>query len=186
MDEAYTLCLDSYRTHGNSIIGLRRHFGWGEDMEHRFMEEVTATFLAQLDQHLQPHQPTIALLERIQPRTSLLAVFTANSHDYACAVLRTTALDHLFAKELIVGRGCIGAIHKYRPEAYEAFLKRTEHLPADTLHIMAEDSPANLPAAKQTGFITVLVGNKPCTDEQARAVDYHFPSLEHALEEMLR
>jgi beta-phosphoglucomutase-like phosphatase (HAD superfamily) len=58
----------------------------------------------------------------------------------------------------VMTRDCVGGHYKNRPEPYIAFLERSERIAPGRWHIMVEDTAANLKAAAELGFTTVLVG----------------------------
>jgi FMN phosphatase YigB (HAD superfamily) len=172
--EAYSLAQDTCghmaRLHG-------RDDAWAADMR----TAVRAALFVRLEHVLAPNPRLIAQIGRLGERGHVVGVLTAASRDYADRVLEVIQLRDAFHPELVMTRDCVGGHYKNRPEPYLAFLARSARIAPGRWHIMVEDNAANLKAAAQLGFTTVLVG-APSSEAFVHAC---YPDVEAFLDALL-
>lgn len=149
--EGYTLAQDCYgymaRLHGKDDA-------WAAEMRRQVHQEL----FVRLEHVLSPNPRLIARIGDLCERGHVVGVLTAASRDYAHRVLEVIGLRDRFHPELVMTRDCVGGHYKNRPEPYLAFLARSARIAPGRWHIMVEDTVANLKAAAELGFTTVLVG----------------------------
>jgi beta-phosphoglucomutase-like phosphatase (HAD superfamily) len=160
--EGYTRAQDIYghmsRLHGKDAA-------WAAGMR----TQVHQDLFARLEQILAPNPRLLARIGRACERGHVVGVLTAASREYAHRVLDVIRLREAFHPELVMTRDCVGGHYKDRPEPYLAFLDRSARIAPGRWHIMVEDNAANLKAAAELGFTTVLVGPVPGDPELAGA-----------------
>jgi beta-phosphoglucomutase-like phosphatase (HAD superfamily) len=149
--EAYSLAQDTC-SHMARLHG--RDDAWVAGMRAVLRQNL----FARLEHVLSPNPRLIARIGRVCERGHVVGVLTAASRDYAHRVLELIHLRDAFHPELVITRDCVGGHYKDRPEPYLAFLERSARIAPGRWHIMVEDNAANLKAAAELGFTTVLVG----------------------------
>ena len=149
--EGYALAQDCYghmaRLHGKDAA-------WAAEMRRQVHQDL----FARLEHVLSPNPRLLAQLGRVCESGHVVGVLTAASRDYADRVLEVIGVRHRLHPELVMTRDCVGGHYKNRPEPYLAFLARSARIAPGRWHIMVEDTVANLKAAAELGFTTVLVG----------------------------
>lgn len=138
--------------------------------------EVGVVFMRQASKFIQPCGVLIGSLEKLKAAGWVTAVLTQGTNAYAQAVLAHMELTELFSPALVMGSDCVDGAIKRDPAPYQKLLARVSGV---RQKVMAEDSPANLPAAKQLGFQTALVGGKAPIGQ----VDWHAPDIKTLLAE---
>jgi beta-phosphoglucomutase-like phosphatase (HAD superfamily) len=149
--EGYTRAQDIYG-HMSRLYG--KDAAWAAGMRALVHQDL----FGRLEHVLSPNPRLIAQLGRVCERGHVVGVLTAASRDYADRVLEVIRLRDRFHPELVMTRDCVGGHYKNRPEPYLAFLERSARIAPGRWHIMVEDNAANLKAAAELGFTTVLVG----------------------------
>ena len=178
--EGYRLAQDTFgymaRLHGKDAA-------WAAEMRTVIRKDL----FVRLAHVLAPNPQLLAQIGRLAERGHVVGVLTAASRDYAHRVLEVIQIRDRFHPELVMTRDCVGGHMKNRPEPYLAFLERSARIAPGRWHIMVEDNAANLKAAAELGFTTVLVGpvvpDAPASSEAF--VHACYPDVEAFLDALL-
>jgi len=176
--EGYRLAQDTFgymaRLHGKDAA-------WAAEMR----PVIRKNLFARLEHVLSPNPQLLAQIGRLCERGHVVGVLTAASRDYADRVLEVIRLRDRFHPELVMTRDCVGGHYKNRPEPYIAFLERSARIAPGRWHIMVEDNAANLKAAAELGFTTVLVGAPGAGAPSEAFVHARYPDVEAFLDALL-
>ncbi len=159
-ENARTVQKRYWHEYGTTIMGLIAEYGVAPEPYLAHVHEVDAT------RYLAPN-PTLAATLALLPQRK--AIFTNASSAHARNVL--SALDLLPYFDPLVGMGELGYVSKPQRLAYERCLALVNVAPERCLFI--EDSPVNLPPAREMGMVTALLGQP----DQGEA-DYYLTRIE--------
>jgi putative hydrolase of the HAD superfamily len=138
-----------FETYGTTMRGLQitRHID-----ETEFLAYVLDV---QVEQRLQPNPQLRALLLNLPQRK---LIFTNSDQNHSRRVLTCLGIADCF--EQVIDIQCVSPSCKPQPEAFHLALQMAaESDPSRCMLI--DDSPRNLAAARELGFITVQIGGEP-------------------------
>lgn len=171
-----SLIQEQYPIYHCSGVVLARAFGLGDDWVEHMYATVPPTTPPEALAYLQPDPHLGALLEALKDRGDTICILTQSHASHIAQVTQRLGIHKVFKDAYILDRTATPGATKRTTQPYEVLLSRHGHRP-HSRRIMVEDSPANLPAAKATGFETALVGPAWAT---GGPVDHRAPTV-HAL-----
>lgn len=153
---------DFYSTYGTTLRGLQQHHQGVETEEYlKFVHDVAIEELLQLDARLN------AALQRLPVRK---VIFTNSPREHAERVLTALGLTDHF--ERIYDLRYFNFVGKPDPATYSHILEQLGISGEEAL--LVEDTPHNLPPAKQLGMTTILIHDGPLA---CAAADYIVPDV---------
>lgn len=165
--EALQARRDFYTTYGTTLRGLQRHYRDVETEDYlQFVHNVAIEELLQLDEKLD------AALARLPARK---VIFTNSPREHAERVLKTLGITHHF--ERIFDLRYFNFVGKPDPQCYQHILDQLGIEGTEAL--LVEDTPHNLPPAKELGMTTILICDEPTPCPTA---DYIVPDVLTALD----
>jgi len=173
-----------YLHHGASIHGWAEELGLGMDWVLETFAHIAPSLAQAVRPHIAPNPQVNGKLRQLQKQGHTLAILTHGHRDYVLPLLEHLELAGIFPPEMVFDISAVNGHLKRTVEPYRHVLNAL----AGTVflrHNMVEDSPANLPPAKQLGFTTWLVGEKPVQPDAAPFIDHRHPTLNDALDVLL-
>lgn len=165
-DEALNIRRHYYATYGTTLRGLQQHYPHVETDDYlRFVHDVA------IEEFLQRDAALDDMLARLHvPKV----IFTNSPREHAERVLQALGLEQHF--ERIFDLRYFNFVAKPDPACYGHILDELKVDGAEAL--LLEDTPHNLPPAKDLGMTTILIAEP---EVACPAADYHVETLSNAL-----